>query len=122
MRDVNVSAHAVQRFRWRCSEGSPWPEFCNGELKLWIARMVCENAMDARYYRTPNQRGRSLVVPLRDENVLLGVGICAKAKWPPAIVSVKTVYGPMQHGCAGSTESFLPRWWQEWAASLQTSA
>lgn len=121
MRDVSVSTHAARRFRHRCSEGAPWPEFCNGELKLWIARMVRDNAQDARFYRTPNQRSRSLVVPLRDEGVLLAVAICAKARWAPAIVSVKTCYGPLEDMPAGSMESFVPNWWRIWAGQLPTS-
>ena len=92
--DVHVSCHAEERFRARCAEGGPWPEFDIPQLKEWIADMVRANALDARYYYTPRGTAESIVVPLREEGVLLAVAICTKAWHRPPIVAVKTVYGP----------------------------
>jgi len=117
-RDVHVSDHAIQRFRRRCSEGGPWPELDQGDMKRWLGRMVRENAHAARYFQSPGQRARALVVPLVDEGALLAVAICGAARFRPARVAVKTVYRVSQDGWAGSTESFLPEWWREWAESL----
>ena len=120
--DVHVSCHAEERFRARCAEGGPWPEFDIPQLKEWIADMVRANALDARYYYTPRGTAESIVVPLREEGVLLAVAICTKAWHRPPIVAVKTVYGPLQRGWAGTREGILPRWYSRWAASLQTYA
>jgi hypothetical protein len=115
-RDVHVSDHAVKRFRWRCSEGSPWPEFSSDDIKAWVRTMVEANAHRAKYYVHTNGYN-TIAVPLLDEGCLLAVAICAQAKYPPEVVAVKTVYGPNETGWH-KCESFMPAWWRTWSSGL----
>lgn len=120
---VHVSDHAVKRFRYRCSEGAPWPEFTDNEIRQWISRMVIENASDARYYRTHNKRAHSLIVPLRDAGAMLAVAIVAHSRHPGTEVAVTTIYSPEWEATfMGSIQGFLPAWWQEWTAKVTRGA
>jgi len=117
-RAVHVSNHAAKRFRARCSEGSPWPEFPDGELKDWIAVMVRDNVGAAKYYK--QRRGQQTVtVPLIDEGVLLAVAICDQSKFHTKMAAVKTIFGPHERGWSYRCEIFAPTWWTDWVARLE---
>lgn len=115
---VFVTRHSVKRFRERCSEGGPWPEFTRAEVGEWIARMVVENTDYARFFYTPGRRGSSLVVPLQDEDVLLAQAICERSRAHATMIAVTTVYAADEHTYAGKTEGILPPWWMEWMVFL----
>jgi hypothetical protein len=84
--------------------------------------MVVENTDLARFYYTPGARGASLVVPLKDEGVLLAQAICARSHARGTMVAVTTVYEADDTTYAGKREGLLPPWWREWIYLLQTSA
>jgi len=116
---IFVSRHAIKRFRARCSEGAPWPEFDRDELSDWIRRMVVENTDYARFWYTPGRRGSSLVVPLQDEGVLLAQAICAPSHAYGTVIAVTTIYAADNDAYAGKREGILPPWWLAWVLLLE---